>query len=169
MCTVGLRLKDKNAKARFFVVPVENLDLLGMPDIELLDILKSRCEVMGDPHVGRKIDPQTIQPFNSLSCKANKAQQIKADKVGVNDANSDMPYHFRSSINRAADKKASQVLMQKTHNKFRDCFYKNGCFEGTISLQVKDDSWPYQVPPRRVAYALQEPPNGSYKNYKSNK
>ena len=31
------------------------------------------------------------------------------------------------------------------------------CFEDTFSLQVKDGSYQYEVPPRRVAYALQKP------------
>ena len=31
-----------------------------------------------------------------------------------------------------------------------------GCFEGTFTLLVKEGSQPYQVPPRRLAYALQE-------------
>ena len=31
-----------------------------------------------------------------------------------------------------------------------------GCFKGTFSLKVKDTK-PYQVPPRCVPYALQEP------------
>ena len=30
------------------------------------------------------------------------------------------------------------------------------CFEGIFYLQVKENSWPYQVP-RRVVYVLQEP------------
>ena len=32
-----------------------------------------------------------------------------------------------------------------------------GYFEGTFSLQVKGGSCPYEMPPRRVAYALQKP------------
>ena len=33
-----------------------------------------------------------------------------------------------------------------------------GCFDGVFLLGVKEGSWPYQVPPRMAAYALQEPP-----------
>ena len=40
MCTVRLRYRDKIAKCRFFVVPGDGPVLLGMPGIELLDILK---------------------------------------------------------------------------------------------------------------------------------
>ena len=31
-----------------------------------------------------------------------------------------------------------------------------GCFKGTLSLQLKPDSKPYQVPPRHLAYVLQK-------------
>ena len=51
-----------------------------------------------------------MQASSSPSCKANKAQQIKADNMDVNNANSNMPGYFRSGINRAAYKTASQVL-----------------------------------------------------------
>ena len=43
--TVRLRHKDKTAKCRFFVVPGGSPVLLRMSDIELLDILKTTCEV----------------------------------------------------------------------------------------------------------------------------
>ena len=56
MCTVRLRHKDKIAKCRFFVVPGDGPALLGMPDIELLDILKIMCKVMVAPEVGRNFD-----------------------------------------------------------------------------------------------------------------
>ena len=62
----------------------------------------------------------------------------------------------RSSINRAADERANHILMQKIHYEFTHVFSEIGCFEGTFRLQVKEGSWPYQQPPRRVAYALQE-------------
>ena len=68
-----------------------------------------------------------------------------------------MPDYFRSSSNRAADKRAGHVLMQKIHNEFSDDFSGIVCFEGTFSLEVKDGSKPYQVLPPGVAYALMEP------------
>ena len=36
-------------------------------------------------------------------------------------------------------------------------FGGNQCFEGTFRLQVKEGSWPYQVPPNSLEYVLQEP------------
>ena len=32
-----------------------------------------------------------------------------------------------------------------------------GCFKGTLSVKVKDNAKPYQMPLRHIAYALQEP------------
>ena len=50
VCTVKLSHKDKIARCRFFVVsfvmPGDGPTLLGMPDIELLGILKLTCDVM---------------------------------------------------------------------------------------------------------------------------
>ena len=51
MCTA--RQKDKNFKYTFFVVPAESPVLLWMSVIELLNILKIMCEVIGDPHESR--------------------------------------------------------------------------------------------------------------------
>ena len=83
-----------------------------MPDIKLLDILKIMCKVMGN-EAGSKFDFQRTQPSNAPSCKANMGLQIKTDTMDLNDANSNMPDYFRSSINRTADKRASQVIMHK--------------------------------------------------------
>ena len=46
--SIKLRHKDKIARCRFFVVPGDGQELLGMPDIELLSILKIMCEVVDD-------------------------------------------------------------------------------------------------------------------------
>ena len=73
MCTVRLRYKDKNAKCRFFVVPGDGPALLGMPDIELLHILKIMCDMIGDPHNNRKLDLQTAEASNCPDCRTNSA------------------------------------------------------------------------------------------------
>ena len=82
-------------KCRFFVVPGDSPTLLGMPDTELLNILKIMCEVMGDPHESRKSDLQTMKEPNSHNCKTIKAQLIKTDNEDVNDANINIPDYFR--------------------------------------------------------------------------
>ena len=54
--------------------------------------------------------------------------------------------HFRSGVNKAADKMANEVLTNKTHNEFSDVLLGIGCFEVIPSLQVKDGSQPYEIP-----------------------
>ena len=70
MCTVTLRNKDEIARCGFFVVPKHGPVLLGMPDIELLVILKLMSEVVGGQHADRKFNSQIVQLSNSPSCKA---------------------------------------------------------------------------------------------------
>ena len=79
MCIVRVRHKEKTAKCRFFVVPGDVLVLLGMPDIEVLDMLKIMSKVMGDPDKSRMFDYQKMQASYSSSCKAkilNRSRQI---------------------------------------------------------------------------------------------
>ena len=82
MCTVKLRHKDKSAKCRFFIGPGEDLALLGMPCIELLNVLRITCKVISDPHEGRKFDSQTTEAFNSPCCRMKRAPHNETDKVG---------------------------------------------------------------------------------------
>ena len=65
--------------------------------------------------------------------------------------------YFYSSSNTDADKSKSNIMTQRIHERFGDVFNSIGCFEGTFFLQLKLDSKPYQVPPRHMAYTLQEP------------
>ena len=68
-----------------------------------------------------------------------------------------MADYFRSSTNREADKRTSQLITQRIYNEFRYVFTVNGCSDGMFRLQVKEGSWLYQAPPRRVAYVLKQP------------
>ena len=43
------------------------------------------------------------------------------------------------------------------HTDYSGIFTGTWCFKGIFSLQIKDDTKPYQAPPRCVAYVLQEP------------
>ena len=104
MFTIRLKHNDKTTKCRFFVVLEDCPALQGMSDIEVLDILKITCEVMGDPYKSRMFECKTMQTSNGPSCKANKVQQTKADSVDVKDTNSNIPDYFKSSIKTAAEK-----------------------------------------------------------------
>ena len=56
MCTLKLKHKDKSAKCGFFVVPGDGPALLGMPDVELLNTLRTKCEVISDSLENKKFN-----------------------------------------------------------------------------------------------------------------
>ena len=65
-----------------------------------------------------KYESQTIKPSNSSSFKADMGQEIKTDNAPANNADVNTPGFLRSSTNRAADARASQVLMQNICHDF---------------------------------------------------
>ena len=76
VCTVRSRNKDKAVRCRLVVVPGDGQTWLGMPDIELLGILKMVYEVVGGQQADGKFDSQTIQPSSGPSYKSNQIMQI---------------------------------------------------------------------------------------------
>ena len=80
--------------------------MLGMPDIELLGILKIMCNLVGK-QADRKFDFRTMEPSTALSCKVNTNWISRSDNVDVINIISSMPHYFRSSIDREAYKRAS--------------------------------------------------------------
>ena len=100
--------------------------LLGMPDIELLGMLMIMCEVVGGQQIHWKFNSRAMKLSSTLSCKANKHLEIRSDNADVVDPNPSMLDYFRSSVDRAADKKASWLLMQRNHTEFSDVsFFRN--------------------------------------------
>ena len=67
------------------------------------------------------------------------------------------PDYLNSSYNKQADKRTNGTITNRILNAFNNLFSGIGCFEDMFSLQVKEGSHLYQVPPRRVAYILQKP------------
>ena len=65
--------------------------------------------------------------------------------------------YFLWGQNQDNNKIVSAEITQQWQRDFKDIFTEIGCFDETLSLQVKPDSKPYQVPPRHVAYKLQKP------------
>ena len=53
---------------------------------------------------------------------------IKTDNVDVKETNANMSDHFKFSINRAAEKRASQILTNKIHNKFSYVSFRKRLF-----------------------------------------
>ena len=125
--------------------------------------------MIGEAHKSRKFDSKTIEALYSPSCRTNKAPQNETDKAGMHDGKINMPDYFRSSTNKAAKERASEVSTNKIHNEFSDVLSGIDCFKGTFILQVKYGSQPYHMPPRRVAYALQESMKEELGDYKGSK
>ena len=67
MCTARLRYKNKDIKSKFFVLPRNSPALPGILDIELLNLLRITCDVMGGPHESRKLDSNTVEVSNNPS------------------------------------------------------------------------------------------------------
>ena len=91
-----------------------------------------------------------MQLTGIINCKTHTAEDHRSDSVNTLDS-------FRSSANIEADKEPSRSIIPKIHSKCSDVFTGIGYFKRTFKLRVKKDIHPYQTPPRRVTYALQQP------------
>ena len=159
-CTVQIKLKNIKKRCIFFVVPGNGQSLLGMPDTVALNLINLNID--------------SIQAITA-KCKTNKEQEAHSGIEGCKNNNTSVDNkqhtnshshpcnkhisinYFHSSNNIDAEKRSSIDMTQSIHSRFGDIFNGIGCFKGTFSLQLKPDSKPYQVPPRHVAYVLQEP------------
>ena len=81
MSTVKLRYTDKCNKCGFFLAPGDGPILLGMPNIELLNILRITLDIIGKPHESRTFDSLKLETSDSPHCRTNKALQIKTDRA----------------------------------------------------------------------------------------
>ena len=80
------------------------------------------CDVKGKSHETRKSDSQTIEVSNSPHCRTNETPWTDTDKTGMRVGKINMPDDFRSSANKAAEKRASEVLKNKIYNEISDVF-----------------------------------------------
>ena len=62
-----------------------------------------------------------------------------------------MSDYFNSSDNKEEGKRTSEAITNRIHSEF------SNLFSVVESLQVKEGSHSYGVPPRKVAYVLQKP------------
>ena len=93
------------ARCRFFAVPCDGPMLLGMPDIELLGILKITCDVVEDQQVGRKFDLEITEATHALNCKTHTVDDCRSDSTGITSNNANMSDYFRSSQTEEQTKK----------------------------------------------------------------
>ena len=147
--SVKIRHSDKCVKCRFFVVLCDGPAVLGMPDIELLGVIRVICEAIDNETNDKKLDVQTRHQADSQNCSTNRDPQAKPygdnvsrDKTSKpNYLNSstnktDISDYFHSRDNKEAEKR-SETISKRKHNDFNDLFSGIECFEVTFSLQVR--------------------------------
>ena len=88
----------------------------------------------------------------------NKGTQstVKQDDNGQQHQTDKLINYFYSSNKIDGDESKSKAMTQRMHEEYGEVFNGIGCFKGTLSLQLKLDSKPYQMAPRHLAYALQK-------------
>ena len=144
---------------------------MGIPDIDVLNIININIHSIGTEHNGGNDNCCTnkaaahssdmVQETNRAEkCYINTDSILKSDntdKPMVNNKLSNTIDYFLPGPSYDSDKKTSAEITQQLQIDFEDVFYGIGCFDGTFSLQLKLESKPYQTPPRCKAYAPQKP------------
>ena len=170
------QIEHNNKKmCKLFVVPGNGHTLLGMPDIDTLNIKPINCYTIETDRANNCSTNAAIQQvsrheqhYTNMMQEADRVEKCyantdsiskfdKKDKPIVIDKESNTINYFIPGPNQDNDKRVSDEIAQQLQGDFNDVFTRIGCFDGKFSLQEKADSKPYQVPPRHVAYALQKP------------
>ena len=95
------------------------------------------CKVLDQQQVGRKFDSQTNEASGTPDSRTNSTSN---SNVGITNICLNIPYYFRPSAKKEADKRGSRLLTMKIHIEFIDIFTGISCFEGTFKLQVREGS-----------------------------
>ena len=120
----------------------------------LLDYVTPVCIPQPDPELTR---PSSCWPTPVYLGTVDYSPHCYTDKPTVNNKLSNAVDYFLPGPNHDSDKRVSAEITQWLKRDFEDVFNEIWFFEGTNSLQLKQDSKLYQAPPRCVAYALWKP------------
>ena len=71
---VKIEHNNKHKKCNLFVVPGNGQALLGMPDIEILNILNINCNTIGTMETGRAANSVQTQPSSRVQDLSNTIQ-----------------------------------------------------------------------------------------------
>ena len=157
-CAVLVKFKSLKRHCIFFVVPRNGQALLRIPDKTVKNIINLNVDSIQVEIAECKSNREQETHAVTESCTNTDAGVINKQNANCqkdqNNSNKSINYFFSSS-NRMADKRKSNKMTQRIHNRFGNVFNGIGCFEGTFSLWLKPNSKPYQTPPRCVAYVLQ--------------
>ena len=167
-CTIIVEHKNNKKKCRFFVVPRNRQALLGMPDTDVLNIIEIDIDSIGTEdardskwcasmHTVWEPEPKQ-ETERAEKCYTNMDSILKLrgnnTKPMVKTKSNKTTEYFLSGLTYESNKKKSAESTQQIYKDFDDMFNGTGCFEGTISLQLKPDRKPYQALLGCVAYAL---------------
>ena len=156
-CTVEIEHKNKNKLCKFSVVLGNGQALLGMADIDTLDIININIHSIGTEHGGGKVNcctnkaaaqsMDTTQETNrSEKCYIHKdciSKSDNTDKSQINNKLANAIGYFLPGPNCDSDKRMNAEITQQLQKDFEDVFNGIGCFDGTFSLQLKPGSKPY--------------------------
>ena len=157
MCKVKIEHKNKQKMCNFYVVPWNRQALVGMPDIDTLNITNINCNTIDTQETDRANNCCT----NTVICQGSRYEQHftnmiqEVDRVEKCYANTDsiskfdkkdkptvidkepktISYFFPGPI-QDSNKGVSAVITQ-LHWDFKDVFTGIVCFDGTFSLEGK--------------------------------
>ena len=150
-CKVTIEHKNNTKRCHFFVVPGNSQALLGMPDIDALQILTIKIDSIGAEDAGNtqnNINTDAAQESDANQ-ETNIAVKFCANTTSIsksiNNRNRSTAYtnantltkYFLPCPNYEKDKRKSTELTQQIYKGFDSVFNGIGCFEGTFSLQLK--------------------------------
>ena len=135
---------------QIFVVTRNGSDLLGMPNIEQLDILSIACRTMDMSQRCREIDSQMVEEKCYTDKKSNHPNpMVIYSKDYIID-------YIVPDPSRDTDKNASAKIAKIIYDEFKNVSPGIGAFEGIFTLQVIDGNKPLQMSLRCSAYTLQQ-------------
>ena len=109
--SVRIRHSDKCVKCRFLVVPGNGPALFGMPDIELLSMIRVMCETIDNKINDKRFDAQTRYAADSQNCSTNRDPQTKSDADNAHGDKTNTLDYLSSSTNKT---------------QISDCFHSSG-------------------------------------------
>ena len=99
---------------------------------------------------GRQIIEHTKQ------CNSKPNKNVNDNPNTNNKTKQEIDYSIAGSVTEA-DRVVHSETTLKMHDECSKVFTGIGCFKSTLSLQVRHDAKPYQVPLRHVIHSLLKP------------
>ena len=139
--------KQHNKKGNFFVAPGNGQALLGMPDIEILDILTINCNTIGTEEAAKAAkcsvnrayskDSGCEQQYTNTRQEADRPEKCHTNtdsNPNSKSNNLDKPMFNTNEIISflALIKRMSVEITQQLQRDFKDVFKGIVCFDGTF-------------------------------------